>query len=131
MKLRQRARTFAGLALTATAMALVACNRDNPTNDAIALTGGHPERGRQLIRYYGCGSCHTIPGVDGAEATVGPPLTGIARRAYVAGVLPNTPENLERWILAPQAVDPRTAMPATGVKPGDVNDIAAYLYTLR
>lgn len=118
-------------AALAAVVLLAACNRDDPANDAIALTGGHPERGRVLIRYYGCGSCHTIPGVAGADATVGPPLTGIARRAYVAGVLPNTPDNLERWILDPPRVDPKTAMPATGVKPGDIVDIAAYLYTLR
>lgn len=118
-------------AAVAAALVLGGCNRDNPENDAIALTGGHPERGRRLIRYYGCGACHTIPGVEGANATVGPPLTGIARRAYVAGVLPNTPDNLERWILDPRRIDPKTAMPATGVKPGDINDIAAYLYTLR
>lgn len=128
---RRRTARWCALAATVLALAVAACNRDNPENDAIALTGGHPERGRVLLRYYGCGSCHTIPGVAGAQATVGPPLTGIARRAYVAGVLPNTPDNLERWILDPQGVDPKTAMPATGVKPGDINDIAAYLYTLR
>lgn len=131
MKRPRLARARSIVVVAAVMMTVAACNRDDPVHDAIALTGGHPERGRQLLRYYGCGSCHTIPGVAGAEATVGPPLTGLARRAYIAGVLPNTPANLERWILDPPGVDPKTAMPVTGVEPGDVNDIAAYLYTLR
>ena len=62
---------------------------------------------------------------------VGPPLTGIANRVYLAGRLTNTPENLKRWILNPKEVDSQTAMPVTGVTEQDVKDISAYLYTLR
>ena len=36
--------------------------------DAAALTGGDPGNGRVLIRDYGCGACHTVPGVRGAVA---------------------------------------------------------------
>ena len=62
---------------------------------------------------------------------VGPPLDHIAQRVYIAGVLPNEPDNMIRWIENPQAVDPKTAMPYMGVTPRDARDIAAYLYTLR
>ena len=100
--------------------------------DATSLVpGGDPERGRQWLRSYGCTSCHTIPGVRGADALVGPPLTRLAARVYVAGHLPNTPENLVRWIQNPQQVSPGTAMPNTGVTDEHVLDIAAYLYTLH
>lgn len=99
--------------------------------DAAALTGGDPARGRSLIRSYGCSSCHTIPGVPGADRKVGPPLAGIAERMFVAGVLPNSPANLIRWIEDPKEVDPETAMPDVGVTTRDARDIAAYLYTLR
>jgi cytochrome c len=66
-----------------------------------------------------------------ARATVGPPLVAIAVRTYLAGELPNTPANMQEWIRHPRVVEPRTAMPDTGVTDGDARDIAAYLYTLR
>ena len=97
----------------------------------MAITGGDPDRGREAIRRYGCGTCHAIAGVAGAEGRVGPPLTGIASRAYIAGVLPNEPGNMMRWIMNPQAVDSQTAMPMVGVTERDARHIAAYLYTLR
>jgi cytochrome c2 len=100
--------------------------------DARALThGGDAARGKELIRSYGCGSCHTIPRVTGAEASVGPSLQGIATRAYIAGVLPNQPENMIRWIMNPPGVDEKTAMPNLHVTATDARDIAAYLYTLQ
>ena len=80
---------------------------------------------------YGCDSCHTIPGIRGANALVGPPLDRIGARMYLAGRLPNTPENMLLWIRTPQQVDPKNAMPDTGVTNEDARDIAAYLYTLR
>lgn len=100
--------------------------------DARSLThGGDAARGKELIRSYGCGSCHTIPRVTGAEASVGPSLQGIATHAYIAGVLPNVPENMMRWIMNPPGVDDKTAMPNLHVTATDARDIAAYLYTLQ
>ena len=112
-------------------LALVATACQSGTRSADPVWGGNPERGRQLVRTYGCHSCHTIPGVRGADALVGPPLTRIGARVYVDGHLSNTPENLMRWIQDPPAVSPDTAMPATGVTDEHVRDIAAYLYTLK
>jgi hypothetical protein len=63
---------------------------------AIELTGGNPDLGAALIIQYGCGGCHSIPGVPRAAGRVGPPLQDIARRVYVAGVLTNTHD---RWQL--------------------------------
>ncbi len=84
-----------------------------------------------MIQYYGCGSCHIIPGISGAAGLAGPPLSGIASRIYIAGVLQNTPENMMRWIENPKTVDEKTVMPNLGVTPADAADIAGYLYTLR
>jgi len=95
------------------------------------MTGGDPSRGPALMRKYGCQSCHTIPGVVGADGLVGPPLAGIASRSYIAGVLTNAPDNMLRWIRDPKAVDPLTAMPNTGVTASDARHIVAYLYTLK
>ena len=93
--------------------------------------GGNPARGRAAIERYGCGTCHTIPGVRGADALVGPPLSQVASRSYVGGVLTNSPENMIRWIRDPRAVDGLTAMPTLGVTDQDARDIASYLYTLK
>ncbi|MFD2765321.1 c-type cytochrome [Micromonospora eburnea] len=92
---------------------------------------GRPDRGAQLIAQYGCGSCHTIPGVNRADGLVGPPLTSFGARTYIAGELPNNADNLRRWITDPQSVEPGTAMPNLGVSAIDAQDIAAYLYTAR
>lgn len=96
---------------------------------AISMTGGDPERSPMIFRRYGCTGCHTIPGVPGADGLVGPALSGLSGRVYIAGVLPNTADNLERWIVSPQEFSPRTAMPATGINSTEAKDLAAYLYT--
>ena len=104
---------------------------DGAAASANRITGGDAERGRALIRAYGCGTCHTVPGVTGANGLVGPPLAGIASRAYIAGVLPNAPDNMLRWLQNPRAVDSLTAMPNVGLTASDARHVAAYLYTLR
>ena len=116
-----------------TLVALAACARaeGQGREDAAFLTGGSPDRGAAMIRRYGCGSCHTVEGVTGANSLVGPPLVGIGQRAYIAGVLPNSPQNLIRWIQHPREVDDKTAMPDLGVTTEDARDIAAYLYSIR
>lgn len=83
------------------------------------------------MQKYGCPSCHTIPGVRGANALVGPPLERFARRTYIAGRVPNETEHLIQFILEPQRISPGSAMPNMGVSGEDARDIAAYLYTLR
>jgi cytochrome c2 len=95
---------------------------------ARALTGGNPANAAMLATRYGCGGCHTIPGLPGAEGQVGPPLGGLRHRVFVAGVLPNTAGNLVEWIVEPRRYSPRSAMPATGIGPEGARDIAAYLY---
>ena len=98
---------------------------------AAALTGGDPSRGPGLARAYGCVGCHTIPGVHEARGLVGPPLQGILERAYVAGVVANTADNLTAWIMHPRQFSPRTAMPDLGVSEQDARDLAAFLYTRK
>jgi mono/diheme cytochrome c family protein len=88
-------------------------------------------RGKVAIQQYGCVTCHRIPGIVGAQAPVGPPLDRYADRALVAGMLPNTPGNLVRWLRSPRSLNPRTAMPDLGLSERDARDIAAYLQGLR
>ena len=39
---------------------------------------GDARRGPLLVRQYGCGACHVVPGISGAQGQVGPPLTQMA-----------------------------------------------------
>lgn len=111
-------------------LALTSCH-GNVEREAAAVTGGDPSRGRAAISRYGCSTCHTIPGISGANGLVGPPLSQMASRSYIAGVMPNTPDNMIRWIQNPPQVDGLTAMPNLGVNEQDARDIAGYLYTLK
>lgn len=92
---------------------------------------GDAERGKVALQQYACVACHVIPDVVGANKTVGPSLAGIASRKYLAGVIPNTPDNMIRWLRLPQEIAPRTAMPDLGVSEGDARDMAAFLETLK
>ena len=127
MRVRAVLKLLAACAL----VALSSCQQAELERKAEAMTGGSPRRGVEAINRYGCAACHTIPGVPGATALVGPNLQQVASRMYLAGVLPNTPDNMVRWIQHPRDVDPLTAMPNLNVTDADARDIASYLYTLK
>jgi cytochrome c len=95
---------------------------------AIPVQGGHAAAGKGAIEAYGCGGCHQISDVDEATGRVGPSLHDLEDRRYIAGTLPNTPDDLIRWIEDPQGVQPGTLMPNLGVTDQAARDIAAYLY---
>ena len=117
--------------LTAASLLLVACTPEFNNPGIEFVPGGNPRRGEVALRDYGCGACHTIPGIPGANATVGPSLANWAERAYIAGSMSNTPENLLRWLQMPQAIEPGSVMPDLGVTEAVARDMGAYLYTLR
>ena len=98
---------------------------------AAEATSGDPDRAPKLMVENGCAGCHTIPGVPGAEGRIGPELNGRTGQKFIAGVLPNTPENLIAWLRDARRFSPKTAMPSTFISGQDARDIAAYLYTLR
>ncbi|MEX2536405.1 MAG: c-type cytochrome [Trueperaceae bacterium] len=113
-----------GLAITASQGGIgVAPDREIP--------GGRPDQGPMAFVKYGCGGCHEIAGVRSAKGKVGPSLTTLGERAYIAGNLPNTPENLVLWIINPQGIEPGTAMPNLGVTQEDARSMAAYIYSLH
>jgi cytochrome c len=102
-------------------------------NDTVAraLTGGDPQLGKAVFRDHGCGACHTVHGVDGAEGLTGPALDKVAVRAFVAGDQPNDPQHLIAWVQHPQALQPGVGMPEMGLTDAQARDVAAFLYTLR
>lgn len=112
-----------------TVLLLAACEPEVPAEHRIR--GADPGRGRAVIAAMGCGACHMVPGIAGAGGLVGPPLAKFGRRAIIAGVVANRPDNLVRWLLDPPSVAPGTAMPDLGLTEPQARDVAAYLYTLR
>jgi cytochrome c1 len=110
---------------------LNACDSTPRVPDHLRVVGGDPAQGERLVTRYACGACHVIPNVKGANSYVGPPLNMFGRRTLIGGHVPNTPDNLVRWIMDPPSIAPRTAMPAVGVSRDEARHIAAYLYTLR
>ncbi|GAA1146046.1 c-type cytochrome [Nesterenkonia lutea] len=114
------------LALAGTAV-LSACGTAEEAEPR-PVPGGDPEAGRAAILEYGCASCHVIDDVDSVASSFGPDLTDFGEELYIAGQLPNRPEELIRWIQTPQEIQPGTAMPNMGVTEQDARDIAAFLY---
>jgi mono/diheme cytochrome c family protein len=85
------------------------------------------ERGRVAMTQYACQSCHVIPGVPGPQVDVGPRLKDVARQRYIAGHLPNTEDNMVRWLRAPDQIKPGTAMPNLQLTERDACDMAHWL----
>lgn len=101
-------------------------------NSCTRSTGAknHPSA-PQLMIQYGCPTCHIIPGVPGAVGKVGPSLESLSQRSFLAGTVPNTPPDLEHWIMHPQSVHPGTAMPEMGVTQRDAAQIPGFLQSTR
>jgi cytochrome c2 len=117
--------------LAITALLLCACEGGRTEKAYGAITGGDRNKGQELVEARHCGACHEIPGVRAAHGDLGPPLKGFARRTFIAGQIPNTPEHLVQWILDPHTQVPGTAMPTLGLQKDEARDIAAFLYTLN
>ncbi len=87
--------------------------------------------GREVFLSHPCIMCHTIRGTT-ANSTVGPDLTHIASRSMIAaGTLVNNTGNLASWIANAQSIKPGCRMPPNPMPSSDLNDLVAYLESLR
>ena len=67
-----------------------------------------------------------------AQGGYGPDLTHLmSRQTLAAGMVPNTLENLRRWVDDPNSIKPGCLMPAFGLSQRDRGLIVDYLKTLR
>lgn len=107
------------------------CGNPATSSPPVPSRIGDIQRGRQALHQHACTACHSIPGVIGSAAFVGPPLDHFARRGLIAGTLPTSQDNLVRWLMHTQQVKPGTAMPQLGVAAKDAQDMAAYLLSLH
>jgi cytochrome c oxidase subunit II len=87
--------------------------------------------GRHIFETEACTNCHTIAGTA-SRGTFGPDLTHLASRVTLAsGAAMNTPGNLRAWIQDPNSVKPGALMPAMQLSNEQIDQLVAYLETLR
>ncbi|HUP40472.1 MAG TPA: cytochrome c oxidase subunit II [Vicinamibacterales bacterium] len=89
------------------------------------------QHGRDIFLRATCPQCHTIRGTL-AGGAFGPDLTHVgSRQRIAAGVLPNTTENLQRWIRDPHQFKPGNKMPAHDLNDNDLRAVAEFLRSLE
>lgn len=87
--------------------------------------------GRDLFQSVACINCHRIGGTV-ADGVFGPDLTHLmSRETIAAGAALNTPEMLHAWITDPDTIKPGALMPAMKLADDEVEQIVAYLTTLK
>jgi len=98
---------------------------------AAAQADGPPSEGRRIFERTACINCHTVAGTA-ANGRFGPDLTHLmSRETLGAGIAPNTPENLRRWIRRPDDFKPGSLMPPMGLSEQQLEAVTAYLTSLR
>jgi cytochrome c oxidase subunit 2 len=101
------------------------------TQPAPQPAGAAARAGRDYFFTQTCANCHAIGGTS-AVANAAPDLTHLAGRSQLAaGVIPNTPQELGRWLQDPQQVKPGCKMPNFNLDDAQVTDLVAYLETLK
>lgn len=113
------------------AFLLAGCNKGPEAVTKPRVAGADAGTGKRLVTQYQCGTCHVIPDVQGAGGDTGPSLEHVARLSYIAGRIPNRPDNMVAWLRNPPALKPGTIMPAMGISEQEARHMAAYLYTLE
>ena len=87
--------------------------------------------GRDLFQATSCVNCHTVRETV-ANGTFGPDLSHLMSRATLgAGVVENTPQNLHAWMRNPQHLKPGNLMPDMQLTSQELEQIVAYLVTLK
>jgi cytochrome c oxidase subunit 2 len=96
-----------------------------PENTPLAVDGA------AAFQLNGCAGCHTVAGTS-ATGVVGPNLSHIGSRTMIAAsIMPNTDENLARWLRNPQEVKPGAGMPNLNLRPQDIDALVEYLHSLK
>lgn len=104
---------------------------DNQRRPAPAPTTAEQRAGQQIFLTRTCVMCHQIRGTEAGGRTA-PDLTHVATRQFIAaGTLPNTRDNLRRWITDPQGIKPGTRMPANPMSNEDMEILLSYLESLQ
>lgn len=98
----------------------------------VSAAGAGQERGRALFESAGCSACHAVRGTQ-AAGVIGPDLSRVGERRFLAAAtIPNTPEELARFIANGQSVKPGNLMPEFRIFSADeLQALTAYLASLK
>jgi cytochrome c oxidase subunit II len=89
------------------------------------------QAGRDAFFATSCINCHAIKGTK-ANGQFGPDLTHLmSRETLGAGVIANNQENLRAWVRDPQRIKPGALMPNMQLSDGEMNQVVAYLSSLK
>jgi cytochrome c oxidase subunit 2 len=92
--------------------------------------GSPASAGLQTFRAGACIGCHAVRGVSAGG--IGPDLTHFGSRKTIAGgILPNTPENLARWLRNSPALKPGSLMPEQKLADAELAALVVYLRSLE
>jgi cytochrome c oxidase subunit 2 len=87
--------------------------------------------GKEVFLHTSCVNCHTVNGTE-AHGKFGPDLTHLAsRETFASGIVPNTRENLRKWIADPDSLKTGSLMPRMNLTARDLDLITAYMASLR
>ena len=87
--------------------------------------------GRRIFETQACMNCHAVRGTA-ATGRFGPDLTHLMSRDTLAsGAAENTRENLRQWIKDPDSFKPGSLMPAMQLSDQQLDQVTAYLATLK
>lgn len=97
-----------------------------------AEMAGDAAEGAKLFVSRACVTCHTIRGTD-AIGTIGPDLTHVASRTYIAGgILENTTADVTNWLSDPDGLKPGNKMILPiELTSEDIRLLTAYIRALR
>jgi cytochrome c oxidase subunit 2 len=88
--------------------------------------------GRLVFDRTACVNCHAIGGTHATDRRFGPDLTHLmSRNTLASGALSNSPANLRAWIKSPDQFKPGVLMPAMNLSDSDLDQLVAYLITLK
>jgi cytochrome c oxidase subunit 2 len=107
-------------------------NQRKPAFDDSVLGKDSPVvKGKNLFLSLSCVNCHHIGGTS-ALGTYAPDLTHLmSRETLASGIVPNTRENLKKWIADPQTVKLGCLMPAFGLSDPELDLVVDYLTMLH
>jgi len=87
--------------------------------------------GKLVFERTACINCHSVSGTVG-DGRFGPDLTHLMSRDTLgSGALSNSPQGLRAWIKSPDQFKPGVLMPAMNLNDGDLDQLVAYLTTLK
>jgi cytochrome c2 len=84
-----------------------------------------PKTGASLFVAKNCSACHRKN-----SSNICPSLVNFAQKPLIAGKVPNTRDNLRKWLKKPSSIKKGTRMPNLGLADEEIELLIEYIQTL-